>query len=513
MHKIAAIDIGSNAVRMIVGRMNGSSKVEPIENIRLPIRLGGDAFTLGNLRESTIQQAVDGFVHFQHVAGEFDVSRIRAIATSALRESANSDILIDRVHRTSGIEIEVISGNDEARLIHVAVTNALNLKNKRALLIDIGGGSVEVTISENQTITSTESYKMGTVRLLQKLDEVRSGGSSGRTASQPFSLLVREYAEAARRRIDHELGDAKVHLCVGTGGNVEELGKLRQKLFDRPSDRQITLGELQNITQKLNSMSLKERIRKFKLRPDRADVILPAAIVLQMIAREAKVREIAIPNVGLKDGLLLEMADELARGPHLPYREQVWESALRLGLKYQFDAEHARVTAKLAGQLFDGSRSLHQLGEEDKLLLEVAALLQDIGHFINMLDHDQHGYYILKANPLLGLNEMQQEIVANLVRYHRKAVPSPDDPNFRALPQKDRLTVTKLTALLRLAGGMDVSRSRRISHLSLTERKKNWVLTLHSKGDLTLEKWALNKRRLLFEDVFGVQLDLEVMDK
>jgi exopolyphosphatase/guanosine-5'-triphosphate,3'-diphosphate pyrophosphatase len=513
MHKIAAIDIGSNAIRMIVGIINDSSKIEPIENIRLPIRLGEDAFTLGYLREGTIQQAADAFSHFQRVAGDFGVSKIRAIATSALRESSNSGILIERISRTSGIEIEIINGEDEARLIHFAVTNAIALKNKRAVLIDIGGGSVEVTISENQTITSTESYKMGTVRLLQKLDESRGGRLPSHTTKQPFSLLVREYAEAARRRIDHEIGDAKVNLCIGTGGNVEELGKLRQKLFDRSSDRQIALSELQDIIEKLSGMSVKERIRKFKLRPDRADVILPAAIVLQIIAREARVREIAIPNVGLKDGLLLEMADELARGPHLPRREQVWESALRLGSKYKCDAEHARLIAKLAGQLFDQSRLLHNLGEEERLLLEVSALLQDIGHFINMLDHDKHGYYILKANPILGLNESQQEIVANLVWYHRKTVPSPEDPNFRSLSQKDRLTVTKLTALLRLAGGMDVSRSRRVIHLALTEKKKNWLLTLHSRGDLTLEKWALNKRRALFEEIFGVPLEIEILEK
>jgi len=508
MHKIAAIDIGSNAIRMIVGNANGKSSVETIENIRLPIRLGGDAFILGYLRESTIQQAVDGFLHFRRVASDFGVSRIRAIATSAMREASNSDILTERISRTSGIEVEVISGDEEARLIYLAVSKAINLKNKRALLIDIGGGSVEVVLCENETIVSTQSYSMGTVRLLQKLNERQYGKSSHPATRQPFGLLVREYAEAARRRIDREIGDAKVNLCVGTGGNVEELGNLRQKLFDRSSDRQISLSELQDIIEKLSGMSVRERMRKFKLRPDRADVILPAAIVLQIIAREAKVRQIAIPNVGLKDGLLLEMADELARGPQLPYREQVWESALRLGLKYQFDADHARFTAKLAGQLFDQSKSLHNLGDEERLLLEVAALLADIGHFINMIDHDKHGFYILRANHLMGLTERQQDIVANLVRYHRRSIPSPDDPNIRSLAQKERLIVAKLTALLRLAGGMDVSRSHHVSGVTLAEKKKSWELALHSKADVTLEKWSLNKRRAPFEEIFGVQLEI-----
>jgi exopolyphosphatase/guanosine-5'-triphosphate,3'-diphosphate pyrophosphatase len=511
MQKIAAIDAGSNAIRMIVGSVDETWQVEPIDNIRLPVRLGQDVFASGSLREKTIQQAVEAFLHFQRVAADLGVVETRAIATSALREATNSDILLDRVSRSSGIEIEIISGAEEARLIHQAVANAINLKGRRAVLIDVGGGSVEVTISENRNMISTESYNMGTVRLLQKLDGGRDSVFSLPGSRRPFNLLAREYVEAARRRIDREIGSARVHVCVGTGGTVEELGRLRQKMFKQQNEKLIALSELQDMIEELSSISVKERIRKFKLRPDRADVILPAAIVLQMIAREAHVRQVAIPHVGLKDGLLLEMADRLKQGPHAPRREQVWESALRLGRKYQFDAGHATLAAKLAKQLFDQSRPLHNLGDEERLLLEIGALLHDIGHFINTIDHDKHGYYVLKANRLIGLNEHQQEVVASLVRYHRKAFPSMDDTNFRSLPQKDRITVSKLSALIRLADAMDISHTNHVTNVTMVEKKKSWQLSLQGRGDLLLEKWALDKRRTLFEELFGVHL--EIMDE
>jgi len=505
MQRIAAIDAGSNALRLIVGEIKDDGRVEPIENIRLPVRLGQDAFTTGVLREETMQQGVDAFLHFRRVTDEFGVIKIRAIATSALRETVNSHILLDRIQQTSAIEIEIINGEEEARLIHLAVENAIELGHKRAVLIDIGGGSVEVTISENKRIISTESYNMGTVRLLKKLN-----GDEQIALKQPFSLLVREYAEAARRRIDREIGNEKIHLCIATGGNPEEMGDLRQRLFEKSSNNVITLGELQDLIEKLSSMSIKDRINKFKLKPDRADVILPAAIVLQLIATEAKVKEIKIPNVGLKDGVLIEMAEELARNPKpkLLRMEQVWEAAIRLGDKYQLDMEHAALISKLAGQLFDQSQDLHKLNNEYKLLLQVGSLLHDIGHFINPIDHDKHSYYILKHNPLLGLNEHQQEIVANLVRYHRKDFPSLEDENFKSLPQKDRLIVAKLSALLRLADVMDMSHSGRVTRVSLAEKKKKWELTLQGKGDLMLEKWGLNKRRALFEEIFGVELEI-----
>jgi exopolyphosphatase / guanosine-5'-triphosphate,3'-diphosphate pyrophosphatase len=503
MQRIAAIDAGSNAIRLIVGEIKDNGHVEPIENIRLPVRLGQDAFTTGFLKEETIQQGVDAFLHFRRVSDDYGVTRIRAIATSALREAANSHILLDRIQQTSNIEIEIISGEEEARLIHLGVEHAVDLGNKRAVLIDIGGGSVEVTISENKRIISTESYNMGTVRLLKELN-----GDEQTASRRPFSLLVREYIEAARRRIDREIGDEKIHLCIATGGNPEEMGNLRQRLFKKSSSNVITLGELQDLIEKLSRMSIQERMNKLKLKPDRADVILPAAIVLQLIAHEAKIKEIKIPKVGLKDGILIEMAEEMARDPQPQRvrREQVWEASVRLGDKYLLDMEHATLISKLAGQLFDQTKDLHKLDDEYKLLLQVGSLLHDIGHFINPIDHDKHGYYILKHNLLLGLNENQQEIVANLVRYHRKAFPSLDDENFRSLPQKDRLVVAKLSALLRLADVMDTSHTGRVTQVILTEKKKYWELALDGNGDLMLEKWSLNKRRALFEEVFGIEL-------
>lgn len=509
MQTIAAIDVGSNAIRMIVGNISESRVVKTIENIRLPVRLGQDVFGSGRLHEVTIQQAVDAFLHFQRVASDLGVTQIRAIATSAMREAANGDILIDRILRATGIGIDIISGEEEARLVHFAVAHAIDLKGKRAVLIDIGGGSIEVTIAEDKKVLSTESYNMGTVRLIQKLDGGFESGFPAATSKRSFSLLVREYAEAARRRIDLEIGNAKVDICVGTGGNVEEMGKLRQKLFKRDSDKLITLGELQELIERLSLMSVKDRIRKLKLRSDRADVILPASIVLQLIAHEARVKQIVIPHVGLKDGLLLDMAADMKLDQDIPRREQVWESAMRLGQKYQFDANHAKLTARLAVRLFEGCAELHNLGQEERLLLDVGALLHDIGHFINTIDHDKHGYYILKANPLIGLNEHQQEMIANLIRYHRKAFPSLEDLNFKALPQKDRLIVTKLSALIRLADGLDVSHTQRVSDAALAQKKNGWALTLRGRGDLMLEKWALDKRRALFQEIFGVELEIE----
>src|SRR6185503_20983521 len=203
MINISAIDVGSNAMRMVIGAVDENWRVNPIENVRLPVRLGEDVFREGYLEEKTIQQTEEAFLHFRHMAESFNVRHLRAVATSAAREASNSDILLDRVFRTSGIEIDIISGEEEARLIHAAVMHVLDLEKKRTLLIDIGGGSIEVTISTGRNIISTDSFNMGTVRLLENLDDNHS-------SKRPFGNLVREYAEAARFRIDQGLGDQQI---------------------------------------------------------------------------------------------------------------------------------------------------------------------------------------------------------------------------------------------------------------------------------------------------------------
>lgn len=500
MQTIAAVDIGSNAIRLIVGRIIYDDKLETIESIRMPVRLGQDAFSQWQIREETALLALDAFTRFRKVADNYGVERIRAVATSAMREAGNSDILCDRIARATGIEIEVISGEEEARLIHLAVAHAINLKNKHAVLIDIGGGSVEVTLSQGNNILSTESYNMGTVRLLEKLRD--------KPAKIPFEDLVREYAEAAKRRIEREVGRKNIDLCVGTGGNIEEMGVLRKRMFKRESEHSITLEELTKLTETLSKLTVEERMRKFKLKPDRADVILPASIVLKMIAREAHVDEVKIPNVGLKDGILIDLAQKIGNmfvSPH----EQVWLSAMQLGEKYQYDGEHANLVAYLAGSLYEQTQSLHNLEPENKLLLEVAALLHDIGHFINTVDHDRHAYYIMQANPLIGLSKREQDIVANVARYHRKSMPTVQDENFRALSSKDRSTVIKLSALLRLADAMDISHTRRVKDVNIHLVRNKWILKLEANDSVNLEIWALEKRRSLFQDVFGMKLDIE----
>src|SRR5437667_9358299 len=367
MPTIAAIDVGTNAIRLCIANVNGDRGYQTVYNVRAPVRLGQDVFTKGAISAHTIDKTVETFTEFKQKLEEHAVTHTKAVGTCALREAINRDAVLKAVNKASGIEISIIGGEEEARLIHLAAKATVNLKNKVALLIDIGGGSVEVVLADDTNVLCTESYAMGTVRLLKILDE--------KAGEERFNQLVTEYVDATQRRLEQEIGNQAIDVCVGTGGSIEAIGELRKELFQKNSNQKVTLEELKGLVKKLRGSSFEQRIQDLRLRPDRADVIVPAAIVLQKIVQQAGVSEVVIPGIGLKDGVLLELRNQIRDREKSLHREQVVQSARRLGKKYFYDEKHAVTVAKLAVQIFDQMKTFHEMDDESRLILEVAGLL------------------------------------------------------------------------------------------------------------------------------------------
>jgi exopolyphosphatase/guanosine-5'-triphosphate,3'-diphosphate pyrophosphatase len=499
---IAAIDVGSNGIRLAIATTNSDGGYQIVYSVRESVRLGQDVFTKGTISEQTIDRTVQTFIEFKQKLGEHGVSHVKAVGTSALREATNRDGVLKSIAKATGIEVSIIGGEEEARLIHLAVKEAVNLKNKVALLIDIGGGSVEVVLADDATVLCTESYSMGGVRLLKILDE-KSGGE------ERFNQLVTEYVNATQRRLEQEIGNQKIDICVGTGGSIESIGDLRKELLNKNSNQKVTVEELKALVKKLRATSLEERIQDLRLRPDRADVIVPAAIVLQKIVQQAGVEEVVIPGIGLKDGVLLEIISQLRDHEKRNYREQVIESARRLGKKYSYDERHGSIVAKLAVQIFDQTQTFHELGAEERLILEVAAMLHDVGHYVNVANHHKHSFYLILASPLIGLTALQMDMVANVARYHRKSAPKTQHKPYEDLAPKQRLTISKLAAILRLADALDHEHASTVDSVEVEYKRPRFTFRLKGKGDMLLEKWALANKRDLFESVFEANVVVE----
>jgi exopolyphosphatase/guanosine-5'-triphosphate,3'-diphosphate pyrophosphatase len=301
---IAAIDIGSNAIRLVLGEMTGHRDITLLKKVREPVRLGKDVFATGEISKKTAERAVETFKKFRGILKEADVHHVRAVATSALRETRNRDWFVSYVQAETGIKIEVIDGLEEARLIYTAVASRVDLHDKNALLIDIGGGSVELTISVKGRIKGVQTFKLGAVRLLQILEERDLKEKHLKNLLVELMAPVKTFVQSATKGVP-------IDVCVGTGGNFECLGKLRVALLNRNSIFSMTYHELSQLIEHLGSMSVKERIQYLRLRPDRADVVVPAALVIHAIMGFIPVEMLSIPYVGLRDGILADLGSKI----------------------------------------------------------------------------------------------------------------------------------------------------------------------------------------------------------
>lgn len=296
---LAAIDLGSNALRAIIARTNGK-EVEIIKNIREPVRLGEDVFDQGIISAEKLRRAEEAFIKLFHTFMAFNVTEVRAVATSAMRDSKNGRLLSNRIKRSTGIQIETIHGLEEAEIIYGAVSSEVNLKKKTAILMDIGGGSTELILVKNQKILAVDSFNVGTVRLLRYKTQ------------EELNLRIQLEVSKMLYFIKEHLGKKKPDLFIGTGGNLRRIGKIRKKIMGK-SPTMALYKEIHHMQESLLSMSFVERIRRLELDMNRADVILPAIMLTNHLMEELKMNKILLPKVGLKEGLILSMLPEVPK--------------------------------------------------------------------------------------------------------------------------------------------------------------------------------------------------------
>ncbi len=534
MPRFAALDVGSNAMRLRIVEASappagaggppqlpllpnvlsggaagtdgaaGTSEWREVLSLRAPVRLGSEVFLSGRLAPASIGQACAALREFRDAMDAAKVAEYRATATSAVREASNGATLVERARREAGIELEVIEGVEEARLIQLAVVRRLALRDRRALLIDVGGGSTELTILEGGESAFAMSLPLGTVRLLE-------------TYLRDAASVTRHRARLIFEAIDRALAEARPHLdrappdiVVGTGGNIEtlaDLAPLKGGLGGHP--RAVDVPAARALFAKLSAMTAAERRDAYALRPDRADTIVPAAAIYLRIAEVMKAPAIVVPGVGLKEGILEELIDK-----HFHVWDAAGEAAsvfvacARLGHRYHFDEAHGQLVARLAGQLFDDLQPLHGFGERDRLLLRVAALLHDIGDFVRYDAHHKHSYYLIQNSDIMGLTPEERAIVANLARYHRKSTPDPSHPNFRDLDKDARSRVRGLAAILRIADALDREHLAKISGVraAIDATKRRITLTLSGHDERELEEWTVHAKADLLREVYGLEV-------
>jgi len=495
---VGAIDVGSNAMRLGIATQDIDGTAQLIQRYREPVRLGHDAFTSGILSQKSMDDAVEAFSQFRRILDQHHVGQFRATATSAMRDSTNGAELQQRILDETGITLELISGEEEARLVHYSIARRTDLSNKFTLLIDMGGGSVEVTLCDDAEVVSAQSFKIGTVRLLEVL------GQDG-----DFNTLLSEYLDGARKKIKEMIGRRKTDLCVATGGNAGAIGELAHQLLETESADRITRNQLKKLIKTVSKLSLEERIRDLGLRPDRADVILPAAMVFHEIMELGGAKQMVMPDASLLDGVILDMVDSEQR-TFTSQRRNLLAWARSLKKKYHVSHRFGKEVARLTLELFDQSHELHRLPHRDRLLLEIASLVHEIGLYIRVGGYHRHSAYLISVSPLLGLSKREKKVLSQVVRYHRKAGPSDNNETFASMSEADQKKVWQLSALLRLGIALNKERRSRVQDVDVEIDQQNITLHLEGDGDLMLERWAALQTIDYIKQAFDRKLHIDL---
>jgi exopolyphosphatase/guanosine-5'-triphosphate,3'-diphosphate pyrophosphatase len=516
---LAAIDIGTNSIHMVVARIIPSLPAFTIiEREKETVRLGDRDPITGNLKPAIMEKAIAALQRCQGIARSLNAEQIIAVATSAVREAPNGRDFLKEIESQIGLFVNLISGQEEARRIYLGVLSGMEFNNQPHVIIDIGGGSTELILGDGGEPLSLSSTKIGAVRLTAEF-----------VTTNPISDQEFNYLQAfVRGQLERPIEDVRSHLkatkiipkLVGTSGTIETLATLliREKLATVPttiSGYQFSLKNLQEMLHRLRRLSTAERSALPGMSDRRSEIIVAGAIILQEAMTLLGVDAITICDRSLREGVIVDWM--LSRGlieDRLRYHSSVRQrSILKTAQKYQVNLEHSDRVAKFALSLFDQTQGiLHNWSPEDRELLWAAAILHNCGHHISHSAHHKHSYYLIRHGELLGYTETEIEIIANLARYHRKSPPKKKHENYYNLPSKQhRRLVSQLSAILRLAVALDRRQIGAIAQIKCEYRQQFQELRLsvtasQSQDDCALEFWSLDYKKTPFESEYHLKL-------
>ena len=500
---IGVLDMGASAIRLVVAEIDNKRNVRVIEEASRGVLLGRDTFSGGLIRSQTVDAALEALDGFREIMDGYGVRDVRAVATSAVREARNADMFLDRIQGRTGIRFEIINEAEESRLAYMAVRHALrrhaSLKSARTLLVEVGGGSTSLTLLRRGEPMRSGVYALGAVRLRQQLDLRRH------TQELQVALLKRYIANVIEE-IRFEIPLDRVSHVIAIGGDVRFVAAQLTGTEPEADVREISRDQFLAFCDEVERMDEDSLVDRFRLPAVEAETLLPSLLIYRTLLSETSGARMTISSASLRAGVVLDAAEPKNRVTAEDFEHQVLASAEALGHRYRFDRDHGQHVAVLATRLFDELRAEHGLGDRERLLLQVSALLHDVGIYVSLRAHHKHSQYILAASQIFGLSNEETATVSNIARYHRRGLPQDTHVPFIALDRTDRLIVNKLGAILRLVNALDAEHAQKVRDVKLVRRGSNWILELEGDADLTMEQLAATARSDMFAEIYGRQL-------
>ena len=530
------MDIGTNSIRLGVVEVQKDYTWTTLASQKQVVRLGEGEFAATTKRrksdggenerhrltEDAIARAALVCTRFAEVARGFGAEEIVALATAAVREAENGDEFVARVRAEADLDVRVISGQEEARLIYLGVASGIELpEGKNALIMDIGGGSTELIVGDGQTHDFLDSLRMGAIRLTQEF----LGDAAKPVAAAQWAAMT-QHVRSGLVPAARAIAQAKFSVMYGSSGTIQNIAEMAAHTRPAPVPTSfrnyvLTLAEVQAISRRLCALTLDQRRRVPGINPERGDIILGGAAILQTAMETVGAANILISDRALREGIVVDRlmrdappispatADQALAGARL-------RSIRKLMRATNVDEVHAAHIVHLSLSLFDQWKALglHDYGRARELL-EYAALLHDAGFFVSHTDHQQHSYYLIRHSELLGFNDREIDIIANLAFYHRKSVPRRKHPQFASLDAKTQRLIRVLSCALRLAEALDRSHLMLVRDVRCERLSKpdHILMALHATADAQLELWAAQGQSTVFEKTFGLPLDVCVVQE
>jgi exopolyphosphatase/guanosine-5'-triphosphate,3'-diphosphate pyrophosphatase len=509
---VAFIDIGTNSVRLLVVRINPNNSYTILTRQKQQVRLGEGEFEKEEILPEAMERAIVVCKKFTELARTFNAEEFVAVATSATREAVNQHELLIQLRREAQLDVRVVSGREEARLIYLGVSSGIHLAGRSAVFIDIGGGSTEIAVGDEHQYQTLESFKLGAIRLTNLYLNTKDPAP----VSPALYKKILQHAKTVMADTIRELRMQKIDCAIGSSGTIMNLAEIANRTLHQnisPLGTDLSYRDLKKVIRLICSLPIEQRRKVPGINPERADIIISGAAILDTFMKDLSLDRITTTGRGLQDGLLADYLSRMDNFPLVGKLSARERSVLQLGRSCGINEVHARTVTSLALDLFDSAKDLrlHNLQENDRELLQYATFLHDIGSFIAYTNHQAHSYYIISNAELLGFDRHEVAIMANIARFHRKGVPQKKTPEILELESREWEIVRVLSTFLRLAESLDRSHAAFIKNVRFTRAEKGKVyLSVNARGDCQLEIWGVEAEKKAFKKIFSKSLVLEM---
>ena len=510
---LAAIDIGTNSFHLVIAKIDSKKRFTVLTRDKEVVRLGSSSNDMKYISAESIERGVETLKRFKMICDSYN-AEIIAVATSATREAMNKEEFLRRVVEETGIEINIVSGYEEARLIYLGVLQSLDIYKKKILLIDIGGGSTEFLIGQKGEVIIASSLKIGAVRLTNKF-------SLNEKVNKNDLKNSKNFVKGAINQIVRTLEDVDYDLVVGSSGTINSIGSIinAENNISEVTDTNlngffIRKKPLHNALEKIfDADTRQERLKIPGLDPKRADIITAGGVILGQIFDELKLDKMTLSGYALREGIIMNYIQQRSGEYDFGHLTDVrYNSVIHLGDRTNYEKAHANQVLILSNKIFDfiEQNSDSEFSEDEREYLEAAALLHDIGYYISHTSHHKHSYYLIRNSEMLGFNDKEIEIIANVARYHRKSLPKSKHEAYSKLDPQSQTLVRKLAGILRIADALDRSHKSVVKDIDMKLKDKVLEINLKTdKKDPSLEIWGANIRKGLFEETFGYDVKIK----